>query len=194
MGAAFAVALALAMAVLARKGAGQGGIILALRITARWSFLVFWPAYAGGALAVLFGPTFQALAGRGRTLGLAFASAHLVHVALVVWLYHIAVKPPVSEFSLVFFSVGIFFTYLLALLSVGRVSALLTPPAGCWVRTIGMEYIAFAFLVDFARNPFRGGAANLVAYLPFLALAVAGPALRLAGRVRRSRSSRLAVN
>jgi len=47
---------------------------VALRATARWSFLLFWLAYAGGALATLFGPKFQALARRGRDFGLSFAS------------------------------------------------------------------------------------------------------------------------
>jgi hypothetical protein len=59
---------------------------VALRMTARWSFLLFWVAYAGGALATLFGPALAPLSGRGREFGLAFAAAHLVHIGLVIWL------------------------------------------------------------------------------------------------------------
>ena len=37
-------------------GAGEHGVKLALRATARMAFLLFLPAYAGGALARLAGP------------------------------------------------------------------------------------------------------------------------------------------
>jgi hypothetical protein len=82
-GAAFCSALALAVFVLAVIGTGTRGTVMALRVTARFSFLLFWFAYAGRALATLFGHRFESVAKRGRELGLAFASAHLVHVALL---------------------------------------------------------------------------------------------------------------
>src|SRR5471032_2018044 len=78
MGAAFAVALAITVTVLALRGTDNKSIRLALELTARWSFLLFWLAYTGGALATLFG--WGVLAGRGRGFGLAFAAAHLVHI------------------------------------------------------------------------------------------------------------------
>jgi hypothetical protein len=190
MGAAFSTALAIALGVLLAKGSAERAVHLALRVTARWSYLWFWLGYAGSALAVLFGPRFRSLAQRGREFGLAFASAHLVHVGLLVWLYHISLQPPVGQFTLIFFGIALFWTYLLALLSIRRVSGLLNPILWRVVRTIGVEYIAFAFLYDFARNPFRGGLGNLVAYLPFLALALAGPVLRVAATVQRLRQSR----
>src|SRR5271166_6911557 len=102
MGAAFIVALA--TVVMVRVFAAPGDKLgVALRVTARWSYLWFWLAYAGGALAALFGPTFLALAHRGREFGLAFASAHLIHVGLLVWLYHISLRPPFSQYVLIFF-------------------------------------------------------------------------------------------
>lgn len=184
MGAAFIVALAIAFVVLmgAKPGHKLGA---ALRATARWSYLWFWPAYAGGALAALFGPRFQALAHRGRDFGLAFASAHLVHVGVVALLLYIEVKP-FPRGSLIFFGIGVFWIYLLALLSVRSLAQKLSPRVVRIVRTIGVEYIAFAFLVDFAKNPFKGGAGHLLAYLPFLGLAVAGPLLRLTATAKRS--------
>jgi hypothetical protein len=78
MGAAFLIAFAFAAIVLAIFGAGDRGTELALRVTARWSFLLFWLAYCGGAIAWLCGPGLAGLARRGRELGLAFASAQLV--------------------------------------------------------------------------------------------------------------------
>ncbi len=79
MAASFLVGLIVVLIV--RAGAGPGErVAMALRATARWSFLLFWLASAGGALTTLFGSRFQALAHRARDLGLSFASAHLVHL------------------------------------------------------------------------------------------------------------------
>src|ERR1700751_2625498 len=94
MGAAFGIALAIAVLVLALAGSDNKGIRLSLELTARWSFLLFWLAYAGNAVAVLFGPV--RLAGHGREFGLAFASAHLVHIGLVIWLYQISARAPLG--------------------------------------------------------------------------------------------------
>ena len=116
---AFGGALALAMAVLAGYGTGPDGLKLGLRVTARWSFLFFWLSCAGGAMAILFGPAFAGLARQARALGLAFATAHLVHIGLVVWLGVVIGQIPLLGGGLWFFLVALFFTYLLALLSFG---------------------------------------------------------------------------
>ncbi|MGB9118854.1 hypothetical protein [Bradyrhizobium sp.] len=86
---------------------------MALQMTARLSFLLFWPAFSAGAMTALFGPAFQPFKQRAREFGLAFASAHLVHIALVVWLTYIGAVPPRGTF--VFFGVAALWTYLLAL-------------------------------------------------------------------------------
>lgn len=52
MAAAFLIALASAIAVLAIFGAEERGTVIALRVTARWSFLLFWLAYTGSATAL----------------------------------------------------------------------------------------------------------------------------------------------
>jgi hypothetical protein len=114
--AAFVIGFALAAIVLAIFGAGEPGTVLALRVTARWSFLLFWLAYAGGAMATLCGPRLDGLARHGRELGLAFASAQLVHIGLVLWIRYIAAGPG----GMIFFWVGILSTYLLVLFSVPR--------------------------------------------------------------------------
>jgi hypothetical protein len=158
----------------------------ALRVTARWSFVWFWMASVGGALATLFGSRFQAIARRGREFGLAFASAHLVHLALVALVYYGAVNPP-GRGALIFFGVAAFWTYLLAALSIGRLSALGRQRTWRFARRIGIEYISLAFLVDFAKNPFETGLHSLIAYFPFQGLAIAGPLLRLAADAKRRR-------
>jgi hypothetical protein len=191
MAAAFLVGLVIVLVI--RMGAPPGERVqMALRATARWSFLLFWLASAGGALATLFGSRFQALAHRARDFGLAFASAHLAHLGVVAWLYISEDPPPRS--TLIFFGIAAIWTYVLAILSIKRLSARLNPRVWRTVRILGVEYIALAFLTDFAVNPFQGGVLGLVNYLPFQVLAIAGPVLRLAALVKRlSQVRRFAV-
>jgi hypothetical protein len=184
MAAAFGAALLLAVMVLAALGAGPHGTAAALRATARLSYMLFWPAYAGGALARLFGSRFLPLAQRARSFGLAFAAAHLVHIGLVVWLYRISARPPLSETMFWFFAIAAAWTYLLALLSVARLSEAVGQSRCRILRTIAIEYIAFAFLVDFVITPLRFGVRQPLEYLPFAILAVAGPVLRVAAMAR----------
>jgi hypothetical protein len=173
MSAAFLIALALAVIVLVIFGVGERGASIALRATARWSFLLFWFAYAGGAMAWLCRPRLDGLARHGRELGLAFASAQLVHVGLVLWIIHIATGP---TGAMVFFWVGIFCTYLLALFSVPRLRDALEPRLWRIFRTIALEYIALAFTADFiTQHPARLGT---LSYLPFALMLVSGAGLR----------------
>jgi hypothetical protein len=118
MGSAFCAALALAALVLEALGPGVHGTTVALQVTARFSFLLFWPAYAAGAMATLFGPAFEPLKRRGREFGLAFASAHLVHLGLVAWLTSIGAAPALGVF--LFFGLAALWTYLFALFSIPR--------------------------------------------------------------------------
>jgi len=104
MAAAFCAALGLAALVLAALGTGERGTDVALQVTARFSFLLFWAAYTAGAMTALFGPAFEPIKRRAREFGLAFASAHLVHLALVAWLTYIGHVPPRGVF--VFFGVA----------------------------------------------------------------------------------------
>jgi hypothetical protein len=189
MGTAFGVALGLAVCVLATKGVDTESLKVALRVTARWSFLPFWIAYSGGAMAVLFGPVFKPLAERGREFGLAYAAAQLVHLGLVVWLFQISSRPPLSGLLLVFFSVGLFWTYLLALFSFGGLSKLLGSAGWQTLRVVGLNFIMLAFARDFVPTALHGtenyGGWRLVQYAPFAALCVAGPLLVLAATARR---------
>jgi hypothetical protein len=179
-GTAFGIALAVAAIVLGVDGTDNAGVRLALELTARWSFLLFFLAYAGNALAALFGWT--ALRGHGREFGLSFASAHLVHVGLVIWLGYILGRVPLSGGLLLFFLAGLFFTYLLAALSFGGVRALgrFWPP----LRFIGMNYILIAFARDFVLpvlhpKPAQYNVAHFIAYAPFAVLSIAAPLLAL---------------
>jgi hypothetical protein len=171
---AFAAAAVLAGLVLLAFGAGEHGVKLALRATARLAFLLFLPAYAGGALARLAGPGFAWLPRHGRSLGLAFAAVMLVHSALVAWLCWIGAAPGRGVFLL--FGSALACVAGLALLSMPRLQQALGRRAWWWLRLLAMNFIAYAFAVDFLRvSPF-GGLAHTVQYLPFALLCLAGPA------------------
>jgi hypothetical protein len=179
MVAGFVIALVLTAIIFAILGVGERGTGLALRVTARWSFLLFWFAYAGGAVAKLCGPLYGDLARRGRELGLAFASAQLVHVGLVLWIIHIATKP---VGAMVFFWAGILCTYLLALFSLGRLRDALGPRLWRGFLTVALEYIAIVFAADFILNPLHAAGLRKypLSYLPFALILVAGAGLRIA--------------
>jgi hypothetical protein len=184
MGAAIGVALAIVLVIrLSVPLHDQAG--MALRATARWSFCLFWLASTGGALAVLFGTRFQAVARRARDFGLAFASAHLVHLGLVAFLLYRSTTP-FPRFPLVLFSVGVFWVYLLALLSFKPASDRLQPRTARLIRIVGVEYIAFIFLYDFVNDSRHGGVGHFLFYLPLIVLGAAGPLLRLAAAARRA--------
>ena len=186
MAAAFCAALVLAIGAMAVVPVAQHRLRIApgLEVTARFAFLFFWPAYVGGALTSLFGDAFLALKTHARALGLCFAAAIAAHLGLVATIC-LAGHPP-SLMTFIIFGAAAGCTYLLALLSVRRVREAL--PANVWppVRFVAMNYILFAFILDFSRFQTYGlfdqtyRLIDVVKYLPFLALAICAPILRLA--------------
>jgi hypothetical protein len=178
MVAALLVSFALAGVVLGHFGTSENGTALALRVTARWCFLLFWPAYAGGALAKVCGSRLGLLASHGRQFGLAFAAALLVHVGLVLWLLYVA---PDQRSPMIFFWVGVFCTYALALLSVQRLHELLGPRLWRMSCQIALHYIALVFAVDFVVEPLRASGPDKypLSYLPFVIVLAGGVVLRL---------------
>jgi len=182
IGVALGVALLATCLVLGLAGASEKPTRLALEITARWSFLLFWLAYSGNALAQLTG--WKRIGGHGRELGLSFAAAHIVHIGLVVWLSYLLGRIALTGGLLIFFLVGLFFVYLLAALSFGGAKAM---GRQAWriTRFVGMNYILIAFGRDFVLpilhpKPAQHTMAHVLAYAPFAVLSVAAPLLVLA--------------
>jgi hypothetical protein len=186
IGVALGMALVSACLVLGMGGIGEKPTRLALEVTARWSFILFWLAYTGNALAQLSG--WEGIGGHGREFGLSFAAAHLVHVALVIWLSYLLGRIALSGGLLLFFAVGLFWVYLLAALSFGGARAM---GRQAWriTRFVGMNYILIAFGRDFMLpilhpKPAQHTVAHFLAYAPFAALSVAAPLLVLAVSLR----------
>jgi hypothetical protein len=187
-GTAFAVSLGLAVSVLALRGINTKSLDLALQLTARWTFLLFWPAYAGGAMAELCGPIFEPLARRGRAFGLAFAAALTVHLGVVAGLFLFTLRPPLTGWLLAFFLTGAFWAYLLTVFSFGGLARKLGPRAWRVLRVIGLNYILCTFAFDFLRVAIHRPADyelwRLVQYAPFAAMCIAAPLLVLAAAFR----------
>jgi hypothetical protein len=191
MATAVLVASVLAAVAFARHATGDQGTIRALRLTARWSFLLFWLAYVGGAMARLFGPRFTGLARHGRELGPAFASAQLIHVGLVLWFIYFE---PGSGGGMVFFWVGILCVYLLALFSFAPLRNALGTRLWQTFRTAALEYIALGFATDFillplnrlGNYPLKGLLDYPLSNVPFVVMLVVGTGLRVASFARYS--------
>jgi hypothetical protein len=175
MAAAFSASLGVGLASLAVSR--HRDIIIALAMSARVAFLFFWPAYVGGALTSLFGGVFAPLKQHRRYFGLAFAAAISAHLSFVAYLCLVGHAPSTKMF--VIFGTAAAFTYLLALLSISRVRQALPPTLWPPIRFVAMNYIALAFLLDFKRFPMND-MREILAYLPFAALAIIGPVLRFA--------------
>jgi len=184
IGGAFCAALGLAGVALAALGPGEQGTDVALQMTARLSFLLFWLAYTGAALTTLFGPAFAPLKQRAREFGLAFASAHLVHLALIAWLVNIGASP--SRGTFVFFGIAVLWTYLLALFSIVPMQRMLGSIGWWLLRLVGLNYIAYAFAVDFLRVSPVASLKYVTGYLPFAVLCLVGPLLYLAAFMKRA--------
>ncbi|WP_156898193.1 hypothetical protein [Methylocapsa acidiphila] len=191
MAASFSATLAATLIVLAFVGSDEKGAIAALRLSARISFLLFWIAYAGGATAKLFGPAFAFLGRRGREFGLAFASAQLVHVGAIAWLFHVSADPPrFTDGIILAESIGILWIYAIAALSTERLSLALGARGRRLFFSAGLNYVAILFFINFVVLPIRAGslhASQILSYLPFALLSIAGPLLWWAAFLQSSR-------
>ena len=137
----------LAAGVLIIFGVGERGTAIALRATARWSFLLLRLAYVGGSIAWLCGPRFDGLVrhGRGSALPTLRRKSFMLGSCFKLFTLRPDSAPWCSSGSDILylsprlFSGGGFVTYS------GRV---------WWMsRTIALEYIAIAFAADFIVGP-----------------------------------------
>jgi hypothetical protein len=187
--------IAIAVAVLAGYGTGPDGLRLGVRVSARWSFLFFWLSYAGGAMAILFGPAFAGLARRARVFGLAFATAIQVHIGLVIWLGVVIGQIPLHGGVLWLFLVALFFADLLALLSFG--TAMRNLGRLRWpLLFLGTTYILYAFGTDFVPGALDQKTQHWLyaaEYVPFALLSLIAIPLRLGAFLRQRFGVRLST-
>lgn len=197
MGAAFAVALGLAIVVLARRGINERSLRTALVVTGRWAFIPFWLAYTSGAVATLFGPTLASLRGRGREWGLAFAAALSVHLSVVLGLFILTWRPPLTGSGLVMFLTAAFLTYLLTVFSFGGLAKALGSAGWRILRFVALNFILYAFATDFVPGAIHSaahyGSLRFILYAPFAVMAMAAPLLVAAATICRRFETRRQV-
>jgi hypothetical protein len=177
MAAAFFGTLGLTLTSVAVFYTPHDNLGIALTTSARLAFIFFWPAYVGGTLTFLVGDFFLLLKRHARNFGLAFAAALLVHLGCVVYLCVSGHPPPWTTF--VVFGSAAILTYVLALLSIDRVRQAIPPSLWLPIRVIAMNYVALAFILDFAKTSFSSFL-QVILYVPFATLAIIAPLLKLA--------------
>ena len=186
---AVATSLALAAALLVAGGAGKEATRLALRATARLSFVYFIVAFVASPLARVWpGPVARWLVRRRRAFGVAFAGSMSVHVGCILrlyWLYAPERPPMVTDAD---FAIGIPGLVLVALMAVTSLVAVRRRMAPAhWRRLHGTGIyvvwsIFFLCLVDSVSR--KETDHPVAAYLVFIAVLLGAMALRLASRRR----------
>jgi methionine sulfoxide reductase heme-binding subunit len=171
-----------ALAIVAAHDGDADGLRLAIRITARASFVLFGLAFTAAALARLLPGAWTRWQRRNRRyLGVSFAASHFVHLTLVVALARLdpalfaALTSPVTVIS------GAIAYLLIAAMtatSFDRTAAMIGPRAWRLLHTAGAYYIWLSFAVAFGRR-----AVHDPFYLPFAAAVVLVLAIRILGRV-----------
>jgi sulfoxide reductase heme-binding subunit YedZ len=153
-------------------GGNQEGFGAAARFTARWSFLWFMTAWSASALATLWpGGWRSALLYNRRGLGLAFATAHLIHAAFFLVAILIMGRQT-SPATVIGGGLGYVFVILMALTSTDEWVRKLTPKRWKLLHTVGASYIAFIFAFTYLGAVMRGAPIGTAA-LSLMGLVVA---------------------
>ena len=175
------VAASVSLLVLVMVGWGERGTDIALMLTGRWAFLLFWFAYSGAGLFELFGDRFSFLRRKARRSGLAFVAAISVHMGLVGRLCAIGAAPSARTF--VFFGLGLACTCVLALFSMIDLHRWLDRRLSRLIRAVALNYIACIFAVDFLSKPFDLRLWHVMLYMPFAFLSLVGPLIWISAQV-----------
>ncbi len=181
----------LAGALLVLAGAGSAATELALRTTARVSFVWFMLVFVASPLRQLRPSRVSAwLVHRRRALGVIFGLSMSIHVGFILRLYalHAPVRPPmVTDAD---FLVGIPGLVLVALLTITSVEALkrrLGEIAWKRLHTTGIWVVWAIFFLCLVDSVGRKNTTHpVLAYYTFIAVLLLGLTLRIAAARRRS--------
>jgi sulfoxide reductase heme-binding subunit YedZ len=187
-GGAALVATAVILGSLAAFPGASDGWQHAARYTARFSFLVFVPVFYVRAWHQLRPSAASRWALRNRRyLGLSFATAHFIHL-FALTRFNVVTDQVPNVVTLV--GGGGAYVFLTAMAATSNDWSVRTLGARNWKRlhTVGIFWLWFVFTQSYAGRVFGNGD---LFFVPFLALALAGLALRLYVRfgLRRSRAA-----
>lgn len=163
------------VAILAWWAHGQGveGLLMAARYTARLSFALFLMLFVARPLPGFLQAYWPLRERRG--LGLAFAGAHAVHLAALVWVIAASGRPA-AVVTVIFGGFGYVLLAAMALTSTDAAQRAL----GVWwhrLHRFGLYYLWFIFAVTYLRRIL--GRPDMAEYWILLGLAVAALAIRL---------------
>ena len=174
--------LALAGLQLAVWGAGEDGVRVLVRSSARSSVLLFALAFTASSLRAFWqnGTTKWLLANR-RYLGISYAVSHAIHLLALVALYRVSsdFKGSLNAVTLVGGGIAYAFTAAMALTSNDASVAALGHERWRRLHTVGGWYIWIIFAQSYLPRAFL-----YPAYVPAGLVVLAVPALRLARRFR----------
>lgn len=186
----WAVAVVLALTVLGAEGSEYSGTWLNLKLTARWSFLVFLLVYVARPAHQLWRtPLTKQLLARRRLIGLGFALAHYTHLTLILYLFSLAAPgemPLMSTGKPMALIVPIGGTFAYVLITAMFITSFnrpkdwmrrLHPKAWKWLHRFGIHYFMFIFTLDWIEG--LAIKTPAWAYLPFLFLSLAAIGLRV---------------
>ncbi len=182
--AGFCVAAALAGVAATLLGLSTGTTAieswqLAARYTARVSFLIFMPVYVASAWYRLApGTASRALMRRRRAAGLAFATAHTIHLGALVTFVRMSGEAP----ALVTLVVGGGAYLTMFAMAATSNDAAVRMLGRNWKRlhAFGIQYIWFVFAQSYARRALAGDPIHMVLF----AMVLGGLALRVVARRR----------
>jgi sulfoxide reductase heme-binding subunit YedZ len=176
-----AISAAIALATLlfaARDDFGTEGLRMALRFTARTSFVLFLLAFSASSLRRLWpNARTQWLLRNRRYLGLSFAASHAMHAAAIIAFAvaaPLAFRDATSAATFIFGGIGYAFIIALAATSFDRTAAAIGPRAWKILHKAGVFYIWAQFSASFLKH--HDGTA---VYWLFLGLVAAAMALRI---------------
>ncbi|MBY0396776.1 MAG: ferric reductase-like transmembrane domain-containing protein [Thermoleophilia bacterium] len=186
---AIAVALAISLVVLLGslmlEGRGAPGLRAATRHTAQVAYPFFLAAFLASSIARLWpGPLTRALLARRRALGLAFATAQIVHGAAILLYGRLVPETLAPDFSFVGGAVGFVFVGAMAATSNDVAREALGRRAWRALHQSGQWVLFVIYAVTYA-----GRVALDAAAWPGLALLLAALAIRIAAALQ-SRSLR----
>jgi DMSO/TMAO reductase YedYZ heme-binding membrane subunit len=183
--AATVLSLTVAGVVLAAGGGGRDATRLALRTTARVSFVYFMLAFVASPLARLRpGPFSRWLLRRRRALGVAFAASMSVHVGCILRLYTLYApeRPPmVTDADFLIGIPGLVLVALMAVTSLIAVRRRIAPAHWRRLHTAGIYVVWSIFFLCLVDSVSRKETNHPVtAYYVFILVLLAAMALRIA--------------
>jgi sulfoxide reductase heme-binding subunit YedZ len=164
----------------------------AIRITARFSIVLFLLAFTASAVWRFWPNAWTSWQRRNRRyFGVSFAVSHFTHLAAIAALRRVAPEELAADanaITWIFGGLAYVFIAAMTLTSFDRTAQMLGPRAWSLLHTAGSYYIWLIFA-----NSYIARAVQMPEYVPIAILVVSALVLRIAARVSRSRAQQPAV-